>query len=1126
MTMLGNNTYESVIKLELLQVHNWGLFEHPDPISLNDNNLFFGDNGTGKTMSMDAITYLLYGNNRFNVSSEKKGGDGKPRNVLSMILGTINSEEQANLREVGTISYIIVQGYDNAEHAHFVLGVCLESIDTDRYTAYRFVLRNTKLNQVYYCERKANDTIRLLKHNEIKVIDPDNPLKQGEKIQFYNDTNSGVRQFLSVLGMAKTNPKLVVSKINQALSYSVKSDLDQFIRENILTEASMMAALDQIRDEQQKHSDQLARLDVLKEQKQWIGEILDLHSLWLKAKKKDMMVDLCNLYSNYKYAESEEQKKIEARKREKHIFETETEKEKFAAKQETEALNELRRAETALSRTDKERMDDIEKQLVDVKEGLAKSAANVNRLIEVAKKIRGVLETLTEDEKAADPRVQTAIETAPKIGTGVLSVSEIHDFFTSFEEWKEEMMEAAYKERLGLSSEIDGYKKDLREMSIRLETMKAGNTMDYPSQYVEAKRAVTEEFKNHGISESESHVRFFAETVESIDPEWQRAIELYLGDRRYHLIVPDKYNMGAFATICRKNIYNAAIPYDSNSGKSAPVVMDDSAAKMLTISNREARAYADYLLGRVKLCKDDTEMRQALKDGYVGAITKDGAIARGRSRYLNDIKSKKVKLFIGAEAVQKAIESLEKEMADLREIISDEENKRVRATQKYERLKTIPSIASGEYDFNAEQYVERYTIMCDRLTKALEQFQQENAPVFAMIQEAKVRYDNNKEEHTQIIKNVERARANMENLDREINECHEATKKARDVFDEKERESGFDSVVDEVNTWYEGRLRRGDEYPQRDKNVSSSSVYAAEDNLKGKQREYRNKFGLGEIDLVGTSAIHTYYRKRYDQLDKTDIEKGKNDLRQIEEKVTHTFCSNFIVQIYNMIQSAKKEIHDINRFLASRNFGSQTYKIECHERTDDNFGTFMSIVEALNINYGMNSADDSNLDENAKENLLHLMNYILEDENVMMYADYRNYLETDISIEEVLRDGKTRHFKLSKKNATASNGEKATPFLIIMVLSMYSILKDNKFGYRSFFMDEAFSVYSADRITQMMQLLKDLGFQSFFAGPDSSKAKYMENVALINTYKPAGATYSLYIDSFEKKIAGGGVMND
>lgn len=72
---------------------------------------------------------------------------------------------------------------------------------------------------------------------------------------------------------------------------------------------------------------------------------------------------------------------------------------------------------------------------------------------------------------------------------------------------------------------------------------------------------------------------------------------------------------------------------------------------------------------------------------------------------------------------------------------------------------------------------------------------------------------------------------------------------------------------------------------------------------------------------------------------------------------------------------------------------------------------------------------------------------------------------------------------LSKKQGSASNGEKQTPYFIILAASLMQYYPRQSCCARLAFIDEAFSALSRERIEQMVKYLEANGFQVIYAAP-------------------------------------------
>ena len=169
------------------------------------------------------------------------------------------------------------------------------------------------------------------------------------------------------------------------------------------------------------------------------------------------------------------------------------------------------------------------------------------------------------------------------------------------------------------------------------------------------------------------------------------------------------------------------------------------------------------------------------------------------------------------------------------------------------------------------------------------------------------------------------------------------------------------------------------------------------------------------------------------------------------------------------IREAKEEIASINRELKSLPFGDDTYKFVMKEKADRD--VFFKICKKLEQYMGMPEV---------------YMNSAREDEEmereIRRFTDYRKYFVYDMEI--VSRQGDSEiTADLSKKQGSASNGEKQTPYFIILAASLLQCYPRQACCARLAFIDEAFSALSRERIEQMVKYLEENHFQVFYAAP-------------------------------------------
>lgn len=151
-------------------------------------------------------------------------------------------------------------------------------------------------------------------------------------------------------------------------------------------------------------------------------------------------------------------------------------------------------------------------------------------------------------------------------------------------------------------------------------------------------------------------------------------------------------------------------------------------------------------------------------------------------------------------------------------------------------------------------------------------------------------------------------------------------------------------------------------------------------------------------------------------------------------------------------------------------------------------------------------------DEEMERDIQEFMSVILDEEDESEYTDYRKYFTYDMKI--ISRQGdKEIVADLSKKQGSASNGEKQTPYFIILAASLNQCYPQNVCCARLVFIDEAFSALSRERIEQMVKYFEENHFQVFYAAPPekiSSIGAFIEStVSLVITGRYTNAVEGL-----------------
>ena len=283
----------------------------------------------------------------------------------------------------------------------------------------------------------------------------------------------------------------------------------------------------------------------------------------------------------------------------------------------------------------------------------------------------------------------------------------------------------------------------------------------------------------------------------------------------------------------------------------------------------------------------------------------------------------------------------------------------------------------------------------------------------------------------------------------------------------------------EVRTLYEKyRVKNTSARVMTAKNVEN--VRAEKDNaiklLENEQRKYwriagqsDEKYGVGYIPL---------FRENYRDIANVKIEEAKQKLEEQQHVLENAFMVDFVAEMNEAIKSAKEEIDEINKVLKEIPVGKDTYQFKMIEKPDR--AVFFNLCKKLesymgsmDLYRGLNQND-----EEMEYNIKKFMDTILAEEN----ADYRKYFKYDMRI--LSREGSEEvQMDLSKKQGSASNGEKQTPYFIILAASLLQCYPRNVSCARLAFIDEAFSALSRERIEQMVKFFEDYKFQVIYAAP-------------------------------------------
>lgn len=1071
---------KTATKLLLVQ---WSRFQNVC-IRLEGSTLFTGVNGSGKSTILDAMTYVLTGNTQFN-----KAAKDRDRTVKGYVRGDTKSNGAMRyLRQGQVISYVAMEFWSPSEQENMVIGVCIESPDeASSPTSSWFVCKNATIEDLNFVNIEGKNLYVTPKSLlQLKGV----RMKSSE----FMGRERGTEQVIRALGL-RCEVSKYRSKLIKMMAFNPENNIDKFIAECVL-EPGTVNSLKELREQREQFEHIKKIYEDLRDGKAKLEEIESKIQEY-ETKKKNLDIRemlLCYQELLGKQKEKEDiQIRLKALEQKKLSLEKQTEDVQQLFE---EARKRLQIAETndafqgmqaSIQNLDKQ-ITILEIKIKQEEEQLAKLLRFQNAL---SAEHSWIMEEMQEESKTY------LLHIADKGYSVEKKRKELIIFLDSVEKLQADLG----SEKVHLEDEIKGLKNKLDELERQFKMLESNQAI-FPEEIVNAKQVIRDEFTKRGIV---TEVRIFAELVQSIkDVSWRKAIETFLGRKRYYIIVEGQYCHEAMKVLQEKKLYAANVVITDKLPDSE--VIKGSAAEQLVIPNVYAGRYANYLLNRIHLCETLEELHEYPK----GGLMKDGMLAKSYS--VACMNMKKTQICLG----QDAIELQKKAVLEEKRITQEEYNQKNDLLGKTnEKIRSLRSVDFELMNYNLEVpdlLAESQRKKC-KYEENIKQIK-ENPEFLAVLQEQQ----DAKNAFEEVFEKQKTISKKMGECEKEWSGEEERQKKIEgEIFIRKQ---AYDEVrlahLELENAMMEeyGRLysKRGEIRVITEKTVQNlrGELDTCIKALENVQLDYCR---ISEIDINKRGIGYIpFYREEHRNIANVKIEEAHSRLVEHAQKLESAFMNDFVAEINETIGEARREIDAINRELKQIPFGQDTYKFKMEEKPERML--FFRICKKLE-NY-MNSPEmymNSNRDDEEMErDIQEFMNMILSEEDEAEYTDYRKYFTYDMEITSH-QGGEKITAALSKKQGSASNGEKQTPYFIILAASLLQCYPRRNCCARLAFIDEAFSALSRERIEQMVKFLEENDFQVIYAAPPekiSSIGQFIQStVSLVTTGRYTNAVEGL-----------------
>lgn len=574
---------------------------------------------------------------------------------------------------------------------------------------------------------------------------------------------------------------------------------------------------------------------------------------------------------------------------------------------------------------------------------------------------------------------------------------------------------------------------------------------------------------------------------EVTDERWRPAIEVAFARKFAVVVAPEHYEQA-------ERIYHGLKSADlgHEAGRESlinPVkalrlkkpVSPGSLAEKLSANHPVAQAIVSHLFGDL-MC---VERREQLRE-HDFAILPDGFMTRGafveRPRFYDGNP------FVGKRGLEQQLAWKEKQRDDL-----ETEERRLSPVER-----AVKSIGDGwreHFELPASLYED---LARARALPNLQAELKENIAKLNSIDRAK--FDELAKRQTELEETLKQSEEERRNLDRsekrvelrrtetQVNAVRTQAQDRAQKFELVRNETDvspslkrLEELRSDILACFPVKDIAADEF-QRRFHECSEQASGTWEQLKGLRRELavvHSKFG----DLSVESESNDAHDKQFAKLEQSDIP----DYRAKAERERKNWESLFRTQVLEKLQSALHEVRDLifllNNSLKQRPIGNHRYQLRYWQNPD--FKLYHELVEAS----ALARADElffASAEPRFRDAIQHFLKTLTEQPDsaeATRLLDYRHYYEYDMEVVE--EDG--RKTSVDRHSGKFSGGENQSPYFIAILASYLRAYR--RYGSRRHQepslglvpIDEAFSKLSGERIKDCIAALKAFDLQGVFS---------------------------------------------
>ena len=1124
---------KSISKLRLI---NWHLFSN-ETVDIKNITFLTGANGTGKSTIIDAIQIILLGDTsgrNFNKAANDRTGRTL-KGYLRCETGETKEGQVMCLRPGRFTSYIALEIKDDKTNSVFTLGIVFDCFEDDSETHHFFYLNSEfPKNKFTNAELLDKDTPRPLTYKELSQVFSDTYSPSDFK---FFDTNILYQKFITEkLGNL---PDKYFSLFKKAVSFSPITNISSFITEFVcdvdynIDIGPMRANIEQYKLLELEAKKLQTKIDSLEKIKTAYDEFQDVKD---GLKLADYVANRAN-YETYKLDLKKLKNKLEENKirieeiansiqeNDKQTADLRSEKESYFAKKVGSAGFSLSTALANKKEKLNERLSNLENNYKYISDTLNSLADDyLLKLDNLFKRIAIIdMNFISEDESELlddfKDEANGFIDLTKKLKSDIETREIEGKLIGEFQQEMTALHFSANKIVHLLENSVFnlGLKRDAIDGEI--SQIDAGHK-PFNRTYLQVKSSLQAQLRE---THSAATVATYCDLVDITEPRWTRAIEAFIYNQKFNFFVDNQYYEEAsklLSRICREyGFYSVSIidaekliskGFKANSGSVAEIIQTD---------HQGARAYTNFLLGRMKRCETFGEAR-AFGNGLLPNCT---GYKNYASFYLNQRKAEVS--FIGTKLDQATILAKKNEFSKLNAKL-EKYNDLLNYFSQIANLEVLNSSQCNTFIVDVDEGIKADDLR-SQIAKLEEQMDEGDLSEVAEYDAKIASIDEDIKSLADAKERLLIERGGLETQNKNL---------TKELIPAKTESLGF---MGEKLLEYDPKMVEEKYAPFFDNAAENLPLNQIKQQAKAHYVQTQNKMKNYKSRLMDLRSKYVAtYNLSYDitrEDDNSDFDRELENLSKVllpsylkkienaHRKAIEEFKDDFIFKLRTSFEKISTQIDELNQALDSVRFGRDSYKFSV-EPNKDYLEYYNMIMDDLLLNIGDSENEYLEKYSGVMNNLFSMISESADQlgdvksqilENVEKYTDYRTYLVFDL----LVKRGENSASSLARTFKRQSGGETQTPFYISILASfaqLYRTSDENSDSIRLVIFDEAFSKMDGARIKEAVSLLRSFGLQAILSTPSEKLRDLSSEVDLVLVSIHDNKKNRSYIDRYQE----------